>query len=254
MIAIGGSASSMLSAGVIGMIRPVAGKMYLTRLCIQVNPSEGKEDFQLAFRCSMYVTYALFLFLLYTNIGCHIYKTKSPGQQITAGKSVARKRQAVRMLATATIVMIFSYFPYMILVGKLLFAKSGYYSPVFAVEILCNIISALNHVVNPFIYCALSSQFREGFKKWFAYLRRNSNSVGSEFNKTFQQANKVSNVILLEGSNIAEIDNGTGDEAVGKKLTTSCSQITLESLLKVSSATSLNQLEEKSQVTDSKEV
>ena len=196
-IAVGGSASSMSSAGVIGMIRPVAGRMCLTRLCIQVNPTNEKEQFQLAFRCSMYLIFALFLFLLYTNIGLFIYRSKSPGLEITAEASAARKRQAVRMLVAATVVMILSYLPYMVLVSRILFAQPGYFSPVFAVEILCNVISGLNHVVNPFIYCALSLQFREGFKKFFAYLQRKSHSIAPE-TQVRQQRNMAAAVALNE--------------------------------------------------------
>lgn len=231
IIAIGGSASSMTSAGVIGMIRPVSGKMHLTRLCIQVNPTNQREQFQLAFRCSMYVIYALFLFLLYTKIGLFIYKTKSPGLKITAGASATRKKQAVRMLATATFVMIFSYLPYMVLVSKLLFSKPEYYSPVFAVEILCNIISALNHVVNPFIYCALSQQFREGFSQLFAYLRSKGQRIAPETKVKKQQKLKATGRDLLER-------NGK----VVERLATSSSQISLHVVLTATSEASMSEL------------
>ncbi len=166
ILAIGGSVSSMSSSGIITMIRPVSGQLHKTKLCIQVNPTESKEEFQLAFRLSMYMTFSLFLFILYSNIGCFLHRSESPGDHNSAGKhkSEERKRQAVKMLATATVTMIISYFPYMVLVAATLFAKPGYFSPVFGIEIFGNLCLAFNHVCNPFIYCAFSSQFREGFK------------------------------------------------------------------------------------------
>ena len=213
------------------MIRPVSGKMYLTKLCIQVNPTNQREKFQLAFRCSMYLIYALFLFLLYTNIGFFIYKTKSPGLEITASASEIRKKQAVRMLATATIVMIFSYLPYMVLVSKLLFSDPEYYSPVFAVEILCNVISGLNHVVNPFIYCALSQKFREGYSRWFAYLRRKGQRIIPETIVMKQQRLKASDRGLL----------GANGNAI-ERLATSSSQISLQVILTTLTETSTSEL------------
>ena len=178
IIAIGGSISSFFSAGVIGMIRPISGSLHLTRLCIQIQPNESKEDFQLAFRVVMYAIYALFLFLLYSSIGWHIHTNETPGHGPTASQSEARKRQAVKMLAVATVVMIFCYLPYITLVGVNLFAKPGYFSPVFAIEIFTNILSGINHAINPFIYCAFSSQFRKGFKKFF-FMVRNGKGVGA---------------------------------------------------------------------------
>eukprot|EP00112_Aurelia_sp_Birch-Aquarium-sp1_P018317 Seg4353.6 transcript_id=Seg4353.6/GoldUCD/mRNA.D3Y31 product="RYamide receptor" protein_id=Seg4353.6/GoldUCD/D3Y31 len=178
IIAIGGSMSSFFSAGVIGMIRPISGSLHLTRLCIQIQPNESKEDFQLAFRVIMYSIYALFLFLLYSSIGWHIHTSKTPGQGPTTSQSEARKRQAVRMLAVATVAMIVCYLPYITLVGVNLFAKAGYFSPVFAIEIFTNILTGVNHAINPFIYCAFSSQFRKGFKKFF-HMIKNGKGVGA---------------------------------------------------------------------------
>jgi len=241
IIAVAGSASSMSSAGVIGMIRPVAGRMCLTRLCIQVNPTNQREQVQLAFRCSMYLTFALFLFLLYTNIGLLIYRSKSPGLEITAEASAVCKRQAIRMLTVATVVMIFSYLPYMVLVSRILFAQPGYYSPVFAVEILCNIISGLNHVVNPFIYCALSLQFREGFKKYFASLRRKRHSIAPETQVRQQQRNMSTAVAL----NVRRDSNSDGKPdsctAIGR-LATWSSQLSFQVLLSSSSEASLRKV------------
>ena len=169
--------SSFFSAGVIGMIRPISGSLHLTRLCIQIQPNESKEDFQLAFRVVMYSIYALFLFLLYSSIGWHIHTSETPGHGPTVSQSEARKRQAVKMLAAATVVMIFCYLPYITLVGVNLFAKPGYFSPVFAIEIFTNILTGFNHAINPFIYCAFSSQFRKGFKKFF-HMVRSGKGVG----------------------------------------------------------------------------
>lgn len=222
------------------MVRPVDGHMYLTRLCIQVNPSESKEDFQLAFRFSMYVLYAFFLLFLYTNIGYHLHQSKSPGLKITASQSDARKRQAVRMLSTATAVMILSYLPYMVLVCKLRFAESGYYSPVFAMEIFCNILSGVNHAVNPFIYCALSSQFREGFKKWFAYLR-GIDSTASVAVPEQQCTKKISRNSLLEGRIFPDKEKGPGDGVLAQKSSRSITQLSLISIVKAPSESSLNE-------------
>lgn len=234
IVAVGGSVSSMSSAGVIGMIRPVAGRMYLTRLCIQVNPTESGESLQLSFRLIMYTVYALFLFLLYTNIGCYIQRSTSPGLDLTASQSNARKRQAVRMLATATMVMILSYFPYMTVVSKLLFSKPGYYSSVFAIEIFCNIFSALNHAVNPFIYCALSSQFREGFQKWFALMRRSGSSALEDVASIKRRSKKVSASGLLK-ENFSNMEGNTGKANTSEKIAKSCSQLTLETIGKPAS-------------------
>ena len=229
------------------MIRPVAGEMHLTKLCIQVNPTSDKEQFQLAFRCVMYLIYALFLFVLYTNIGILISKSKSPGHNITATASTSRKRQAVRMLVAATIVMIFSYFPYMVLVSKLLFAKPGYYSQVFAVEILCNIISALNHVVNPFIYCTLSLQFREGFIQWFNYLRRKGRSIAPK-NKVGQQPGTnppACSPACNAGLHKRRTSNGKDkpeDGGVVEKLATLSNELSFQLIFKTSSGRPINEL------------
>eukprot|EP00794_Sanderia_malayensis_P009364 gene9364-10351_t len=181
IIAIGGSASSMTSAGVIGMIRPISGKIHMTKLCIQINPTESEEEFQLAFRVTMYVIYSLFLIILYANTALFLWNTVSPGNQNNI--SHKRKRQAVKMLFAATASMIITYLPYMVLVAMTLFAKAGYFSSVFGIEIFCNMFLAVNHVINPFIYCAFSTQFREGFKLIFQKILQNffrSSSSGAE--------------------------------------------------------------------------
>ena len=235
----------MMSAGVIGLVRPISGSLRLTRLCIQVNPTESRENFQLAFRLTMYTVFALFLFLLYSNIGLFIYRSKAPGHRMTTNKSEARKLQAVRMLATATAVMIISYLPYMVLVGLTLFAKPGYFSDVFAIEILCNIFSGLNHVVNPFIYCALSSNFSEAFKKFFRRIKNRKEDIDASGKGTTKvNFKKVSSIRLLgkKGNMISENDVSVNSES--KTLPAVASQITLNSFLEDSFEQTIGQANE----------
>ena len=209
----------------------------MTRLCLQMNTTPPKEHFQLAFRLSMYSTFSLFLIVLYSNIGLFLWRSKSPGNANSAGKSTLRKRQAVKMLATATAVMIVSYLPYMVLVAVTLFAKPGFFSSVFGIEVLGNILTTFNHVCNPFIYCVFSSQFREGFR---AVFKRMSGKTIDFVSVGFSVKRDVcSRKDVADGSSIIKLDH-IKLSPMGAKATSQKSLITM--LGNVSSAQSVDSL------------
>ena len=143
----------------------------LLQICVEFFPDRRLEiAYNLFFYIALYIIPLSTIFFAYGSIVCRLWKSTAPPGDASRGecaRRIAQRKRSVRMLVVIVLLFALSWFPFFTLHVVTVFKDdidtSGAIFRIAAASL--QLVAYSNSCTNPIIYCFMSDNFREHFRR-----------------------------------------------------------------------------------------